>query len=328
MRRHAGELARCAPPRLLEEIFKILRCGGASRAFELLRACGALPVVLPAVGAALDGADESRRRGFFAHLSALDRLVRSGEEVSEAVLLGALLTNVGPDAEALLAALVATSRLPRKIAERTKLALHMQRTVREPTRRRRRRGSGGQSHHLDALQLLRISVEATGEGREALERFTAAAPHGHGHADEGEAAADEAGGTGEAAEAGAPGETGRGRGRGRGRGGQGRGHERGGGHGPRAHGEGHRAPQPTDGAPAAGLEAGEVADGDQDDAGEDEVGEDGIRTVSLSGEAGEAGAGGSEGPGRRRRRRRGGRRRRRRGGAPAGGGAPPAGTPS
>src|SRR5512144_2058567 len=40
MRRHASELARCAPPRVLEEIFKILRCHGAGRAFELLRSAG------------------------------------------------------------------------------------------------------------------------------------------------------------------------------------------------------------------------------------------------------------------------------------------------
>jgi poly(A) polymerase len=308
MRRHAGELARCAPPRLLEEIFKILRCGGSARAFELLRACGALPVVLPAVGAALDGADEVRRRGFFAHLTALDRLVRSGEEVSEAVLLGALLTNVGPDAEALLAALVATSRLPRKIAERTKLALHAQRTARDPQRRRRRRGGGGASHQ-DAVQLLHISVEATGEGRELLDRWTASAPPA-GHDGE-EQAAD-------------TGHTGRGRRHG---GGPGRG--RGGGHGQGRHGAHGAHPHgPAHAAPAAGEAlAADAEPGDEAAAGEDGEEEGGIRTVTVSGDA--ADAGGSEGPGRRRRRRRGGRRRRRRGGgAPAGGGAPPAGVPS
>src|SRR5512136_1289308 len=96
MRRHSGELARCAPARVLEEIFKILRCGGSGRAFELLRSCGALPVVLPSLGAALEAWDDARRRSFFAHLAALDRLVRSGEVVSEAVLLGALLMHLAP----------------------------------------------------------------------------------------------------------------------------------------------------------------------------------------------------------------------------------------
>jgi poly(A) polymerase len=199
MRRHASELARCAPARVLEETFKILRCGGSARAFELLRACGALPVVLPALGAGLETWDEGRRRGFFAHLTALDRLVRSGEEVSDAVLLGALLMHLAPgrqraeahpedaapgreprasappaELDALLASLVTTSRLPRKIAERARLAIQAQRAMRDPSRRRRRRGRGGGSPaHADVTQLLRISVEATGEGHELLDRFGA-----------------------------------------------------------------------------------------------------------------------------------------------------------
>jgi poly(A) polymerase len=197
MRRHAGELARCAPARVLEETFKILRCGGSSRAFELLRACGALPVVLAPLAAALDAWDDGRRRGFFAHLAALDRLVRSGEEVPEAVLLGALLMHLGrrggrpaepgeapaaagprssgfEEAEALLASLVQTARLPRKIAERTRLALHAQRLFADAPRKKRRRGRGaaGQQYLSDALQLLRIAVDATGEGREVLERWS------------------------------------------------------------------------------------------------------------------------------------------------------------
>jgi len=196
MRRHAGELARCAPARVLEEIFKILRCGGSARAFELLRACGALPLVLPSLGAALDAWDEPRRRSFFAHLGALDRLVRSGEEVSEAVLLGALLMHLAPprppapggaaragaergrpgdEAETFLASLVQSARLPRKIAERTRLALHAQRLFGEVPRKRRRRGRGpgGQQYLVDGLQLLAITVEATGASRDVLERWTA-----------------------------------------------------------------------------------------------------------------------------------------------------------
>jgi poly(A) polymerase len=201
MRRHAGELARCAPPRVLEETFKILRCGGSARAFELLRASGALPVVLAPLAAALDTWDESRRRSFHAHLGALDRLVRSGAEVSDAVLLGALLVHLpeqpaeegpargassgsgarGRPQDSLFAGLVQAARLPRKVAERTRLALHAQRLFREPPRRRRRRGRGlaGQPYFDDAVQLLRIAVEATGEGLEILERWTATARAGH-----------------------------------------------------------------------------------------------------------------------------------------------------
>ena len=195
MRRTSAELARCAPARVLEEIFKLLRCGRSARAFELLRAAGALQVVLPALGGALDGWDDARRRSFFAHLTALDRLVRSGAEVSEAVLLGALLVHLDADgppaqrerapddaaaagdlggAEAFLASLVQTSRLPRKVAERIRLALHAQSQLQDPARRRRRRGRGlaGQTYFEDALQLLQIRVDATGQGRELLERWT------------------------------------------------------------------------------------------------------------------------------------------------------------
>ncbi|HEY6099225.1 MAG TPA: CCA tRNA nucleotidyltransferase [Anaeromyxobacter sp.] len=280
MRRHSGELARCAPARVLEEMFKILRCGGSARAFELLRACGALQVVLPALANALDVWDEGRRRGFLAHLGALDRMVRGGEEVSEAVLLGALLMHLptggrgeaappgpplapgqpqpaapalargsargrgeaappGPplvpgqpqpaapalargnargrgrgeaargdaewstsdarEADVLLTSLVQTSRLPRKIAERTRLALHAQRHLREPPRRRRRRGRGlaGQQYFTDSMQLLRITVEATGEGRDVLERWTAHREEPDAPAPEPEAAREEREGAGD-----------------------------------------------------------------------------------------------------------------------------------
>jgi len=194
MRRSAGELARCAPARVLEETFKILRCGSSARAFQLLRACGALPVLLPALGAALDGWDEPGRRSFFAHLAALDALVRSGAEVSEAVLLAALVMHLGagpaaaPDAEAktgreadeLLASLVSTSRLPRRVAERVRLALHAQRHFREPPRGRRARKMVNHSYFADALELLEISVRATGVGTELLEQWRALLSDGHG----------------------------------------------------------------------------------------------------------------------------------------------------
>ena len=85
---------------MLEEIFIILRCGGSARAFELLGASGALPVILPALAAALESWDDAGRRAFFAHLGALDRLVRSGVDASDAVLLGAIVIYLGGPAGA------------------------------------------------------------------------------------------------------------------------------------------------------------------------------------------------------------------------------------
>ena len=173
MRRHGSELGRCAPPRLLEETFKILRCGASTRAFELLRTSGALPVLLPALASFFDSASEDARRRFLAHLSALDALVREGEDPSEAVLLGALLLHlpaadrgVPNERDRLLAELVATARLPRRIAERTRLAL-----ASRGQSRRRKRGASTPAYFADAMQLLQITVKATGEGAELLERW-------------------------------------------------------------------------------------------------------------------------------------------------------------
>jgi poly(A) polymerase len=324
MRRHAGELSRCAPPRVLEEIFKILRCGGSARAFELLRASGALSIVLPPLAAAFDGWDHAGRRSFTAHLAALDRLVRSGEEVSEAVLLGALLTHLGPvpgaveepgaegagpsarresGSDPLLANLVQSARLPRKVAERARLALHAQRLFRDPPRRRRRRGRGlaGQPYFEDAVQLLQIAVQATGEGQDVLERWTA------------EPGADERRGRSAADEA------------------PHRGHD-----GERHHGRDRKHGPSRPSAPAVAAASEDALVADEAEPGEEEIptlevdavaSEPGHAppTVEVDGTAPEGPA--AEGqPGRRRRRRRGGRRRRRRGAhepAEGSGGPPP-----
>ena len=176
MRRHAGEIARCAPPRVLEEILKILRCGASARAFDLMRTSGALPIVLPALSAYVDGAGDGQRKRFAAHLSALDAVVRAQREVSEAVLLGALLIHL-PEPEGktsprdeLLEALVGAARLPRRIAERVRLALDAQAVFRSGPRRRQR-GLPSQSYYQDALQLLEVTVRATGEDEELLARW-------------------------------------------------------------------------------------------------------------------------------------------------------------
>jgi poly(A) polymerase len=357
MRRHAGELARCAPARVLEEIFKVLRCGGSARAFALLKACGALPVILPALGAAHDRWDEAQRKNFIAHLGALDRLIKAGEEVSEAVLLGALLVHLGappptpegedeapdevtegeepatprvrasPAAEALLEELVRTSRLPRKVAERIRLALHAQAIFFEPTpakgrRRRRGRGLAGQPYFTDALQLLRITVEATGAGVDVYHRWHAEAlkhpPVVH-----------------------EPVERERGRDHGRERGRRGEHGRRGEASRPARDGRGHGpATSAGPGTGSGGSSHGRTSSIDMGGPGRDTGealpagGQGAITTIDAgAADPGPASAGepSGEGAGRAKRRRRGGRRRRRRGegegGGPGGTGSAPSGSP-
>ncbi len=74
--------------------------------------------------------------------------------------------------EELLEELVKNSRLPRRIAERTRMLLVAQRTL---TGERKRRGSlaSFRRHPLfaEALTVFEILVNATGEHREALEKW-------------------------------------------------------------------------------------------------------------------------------------------------------------
>jgi poly(A) polymerase len=91
MKAHVAEIPRCAPPRVLEEVLKLLRSGASRRSLELLRDVRALRVLLPPVAEHLErsGPEEAER-----HLRALDALdahVRVGEIPSDAVLLAALL---------------------------------------------------------------------------------------------------------------------------------------------------------------------------------------------------------------------------------------------
>ena len=98
MRTHVVEIPRCAPPRVLEEVLKLLRSGASRRCFELLHEIGALRILLPPVAAYLErgGLEEAER-----HLRALDALdahVRVGEIPSDAVLLANLLAPLPRDA--------------------------------------------------------------------------------------------------------------------------------------------------------------------------------------------------------------------------------------
>ncbi len=179
---HAHDLVRCASPRVLEETLRLLRCGAASRAFRLLREYRIVRLLLPPVAAFLDacGPEESER--LFGLLDAADRRVRSGAPAGDSFLLAALLlrlarpsTSSGAPAvpvEPLLSDLVHLGRLPRRIAEGTRLLLLSQRALLGETRRR---GSPNRilrsAHFAESLALMEANATVTGEGQEALARW-------------------------------------------------------------------------------------------------------------------------------------------------------------
>jgi poly(A) polymerase len=182
------DLPRCAPARLLEETFRLIRGGVSAPALKLLAALDALKILLPPVDEYLREHGKEGEKTFYAFAQALDKRVSAGEVLDDAILLATLLVPISraqPPAEEsqddgrasvagviedLLAGFVESARLPRRIAERCRMLLLMQRTL---SGERRRKTAAFRRHPLfnEALAVFTMTVEATGEGREALEAW-------------------------------------------------------------------------------------------------------------------------------------------------------------
>ena len=92
MRECAEELSRSAAPRLLEELTRLLRGGHSLAAFQRLRDCGALRVLLPELDRYLEKSAPEDRRAYWRRLEALDARVRlEPERVNGPLVFGALL---------------------------------------------------------------------------------------------------------------------------------------------------------------------------------------------------------------------------------------------
>jgi len=202
------DIPRCAPPRLLEDTFRILRGGVSAGGLNLLFALDALKFLLPPVDAWLKERGAEGASLLRAHAERLDARVRSGAVLEDSVLLATLLLPllrsppppaprpepapaegseapphaepeeagpaVPPAVEDLLQELVRTARLPRRIAERCRMILLAQATL--SGQRRRRGGLASFRRHplfQEALTVFELSVEATGEHRAALDAWKA-----------------------------------------------------------------------------------------------------------------------------------------------------------
>jgi poly(A) polymerase len=93
IRRHRREIARSSAPRLLEELYKILRAGSSEKTFRWLQDVGLLEAIAPELHR---GAAEALWRS----LAALDTYRRQfasmPESLTNAILLGTLLAPLGP----------------------------------------------------------------------------------------------------------------------------------------------------------------------------------------------------------------------------------------
>ncbi len=193
------ELVRSAPPRLLEEIVRMLRSGGAEQSFRLLWTSGVLEVLLPEVACYLSRAlvrseERDPGAGMWAYLKVLDRTDRDLE--TNAVLLAALLLHTVDDAcdpqariydlglkshatgevaRVMVRRLVERLRLPKRDAERIQQLIASQRRLFKLRRNQPLpKALMRRAYFPEALDLFEIGVRATRRGRRTLNRLRSA----------------------------------------------------------------------------------------------------------------------------------------------------------
>ncbi len=194
------EIQKSAPPRLLDEILKMLRSGASERSFRLMWEAGIMDVLLPEVSCYLSRSivrDEERDpgAGLWSYLEALDKDDR--DLVTNAVLVSVLLVHpvedvvcgdcageygldvsssaTGEIARAMLRNMSGRIRLPKKDAERIQQLLASQRKLfmlrrNQPLPRSLMR----RVYFPEALDLFEIGVGATKKGRRILNRLRGA----------------------------------------------------------------------------------------------------------------------------------------------------------
>ncbi len=201
--RRKVELA--SPVRVTEEILQLLRCGHAGAALQWMLELGLLEVLLPEAFAMVGGGGGGGGGDFGRLLPTVDRLVQGGRELSDATLLAVLLLpklllrrddveafEQRPMSRAALRQLVdetvtpfaARLALSRARAAQLNHALVAFHRLCEPAWTPRGRVQMARRAYFDdGLALFELMVEATGEGREALAAWQAAARQ-RGHVEE------------------------------------------------------------------------------------------------------------------------------------------------
>ena len=193
----APDLGRSAKPRVLEEILRLLRSGTSLGAFRMLRACGALKVILPQIdgylGDRADLATHERADLFWRLLEALDADVHAGNVPTTSVCIAALFLRLiereaDPDTRELpgqpkdllsvagevIDPFALQSRLSRRDSSRVLRIIMQQRRFTQPSSKRFRpllfmRGED----FPEALDLFRLRSMAWGQGWELYEAWVA-----------------------------------------------------------------------------------------------------------------------------------------------------------
>jgi poly(A) polymerase len=183
----SGDLVRSAPPRVYEEILRLLRGGHALDSFQLLRDVGALQHLVPVLADFLAKARHDERVQFWRLLEALDHRILETETIPcNAVLLGVLL--VGPVlarverapgrsassiAEELLSPLCQDLRLPRRDAGCLKRICGVQHRFLQDDDSKRFRIAGfvHGPYFAEAFELFELRMQALGQHVGAVARW-------------------------------------------------------------------------------------------------------------------------------------------------------------
>jgi len=190
----APHIAEAAPPRVAEEVFRLMVTGDMAGVVEDLMALGVLTLVLPEVDAWLRrGGDRLDR--LLALLEVFDRWVRDGGDPCYSLRLAVLFCPLVEEemdpatrtvdardpaqvVARILGDLQRRARLPRWVLSRCQRLLLVQQRLDPPPggrRRRRRKGEAaallGQEWFADSLDLLRCRLEAAGRDLEPYDRW-------------------------------------------------------------------------------------------------------------------------------------------------------------
>ena len=180
MRRHGGELERCAQARILEETFKLFRSGSGADCVKIMLQTNVLGTLLPQLSPYFETQASKEEVSTHAdevsaYLHALDALVRKRGQVSDAVILTAVLFVPlqealaeleprlhGTQLNSIIMDLTRNMVLTRRMRERARQILLAQKHLKKPVqgKRPRRRISPKamikRSYFADALDLFEI----------------------------------------------------------------------------------------------------------------------------------------------------------------------------
>jgi poly(A) polymerase len=193
----SGEVARGAPPRVLEEVYRLMRSGTSLGAFQLLREFGCLQIVLPEIEEFLAGEEatpEGKERAdlFWRYLEGLDSVVHESGEPPNSLLVATVFIHLvrresdparrrsagpvpqdpGQVVDDVLAPVCQRLRLSRNDAGRTRRLCVALRRFLQPSRRRFRPVAFmRQDYFEEALALLRIHCTAEGSSWHVYESW-------------------------------------------------------------------------------------------------------------------------------------------------------------